>query len=165
MGMGIEFDLVSERLAQADALASLRSLRSPLSDAPSGSICPQHSVALHSGSPRRTSQLRACYAAVVHTLCNHHSHIAPNPEAAQTGAASSRPPTSKFIPSRSSTVAVHTHRSLRFCLRLAPVYVHISPSAIVEAAIGATRSLARIRSGASVPLFDPTAHRRNACSH
>ena len=49
-------------------------------------------------------------------------------------------------PSRSSTTAIHTHKSLRFSAFLAPKYVHISSSAIA-------------------PLFDPTTHRCSACAH
>ena len=87
---------------------------------------------------------------------------------------STRPPASKSIhllPSRSSTTAIHTHRSLRFSSRLAPKYVHTASSAIVDATIVDTLPLARhaliarIRSSAISPFFDPTAHRCSACAH
>ena len=112
-----------------------------------------------------------------HTLRMRHASVS------QRSASGSRPNNRKKVasPLPHTSKSIHLLPSRSFlhrcphsqggCAFLAPKYVHISPSAILDAAIIAIRPLARhaliarIRSSAIAPLFDPTAYRCSACPH
>ena len=161
----LSFSLCSN--ASASRFTSIATLfAQPFVLRPTGSTCRAALNAIpRSSSQRHPSLPHACYAAATYTPCSRHSRIAPNPAAYPTIAAT--PPHRALL----SPQSTHTHTLLRFSLRLAPAYVHISSSAVVDAAIVAALPLARlaliarISSNATASLSEPTAHRRNARAH
>lgn len=172
----LSFSLCSN--ASASRFTSIATLfAQPFVLRPAGSTCRAAlNATLRSSSQRHTSLPHACYAAATYTPCSRHSRMAPNPAASPTSAAT---PPHRALPPQSPSIRYHrallspqsTHTLLRFSLRLAPAYVHISSSAVVDAAIVAALPLARlaliarISSSATASLSEPTAHRRNARAH
>ena len=143
----VEASLTSATPAQATRSAFQPSWSTPLYD---GSTCRAMPNAIpRSCSPPHPSPTYACSQAGSHALRKRRPALRirqPLQHTHEVG--SSLSPTSKFIhllQSRSSTTAVHPHRSARFPSTLAPKYVHISSSAIA-------------------PFFDTTAHRCSTCA-
>ena len=170
---------LSKRPTQADSPAYPRSLRSPLSDALTDSAFPR-SIEFnpsHQFTAPRFPVTCLLTGSAPHTLRKRRDRSAPHPADAPASARMRlypyRPPQSLSTCSHHALpppLSTPTGRCA-FLLFLAPKYVHISSSAILDEAIDVALPLARlalvalIRSRATSLFSKPTAHRSNVCAH